>query len=165
MVRTKGAGIVSGKVMRGVTTLVLVMSGSAALTQSTDPLAPLPQQPAMSARAPAARPAVPIVTSRPTAQTYPRSANPAPGFDGYKSRLAWLASSAGVRPATIAAVVPHLRLNQRAIRLDRAQPGQVSNPNASPPFAPYRRRHVTAELIRRGAAKYRAHYSRLSAIE
>ena len=155
----------SGKLVRGVTTLVLVMSGSAALTQSSDPLAPLPQQPAVSAPAPAARAAAPVPAPRPAAQSYGQPGTALRGFDGYRSRLSWLARSAGVRPATIAAVIPHLRLNERAIRLDRAQPGQVSNPNASPPFAPYRRRHVTSELIRRGAAKYRAHYSRLSAIE
>ena len=154
-----------GKLVRGVTSVILVMSGSAALTQSTDPLAPLPQRPAMSAPAPAVRQAPPALAPRPAAQSYSAPHSTAPGFDGYKARLAWLARSAGVRPATVAAVVPHLRLNDRAIRLDRAQPGQASNPNASPPFAPYRRRHVTSELIRRGAAKYRAHYSRLSAIE
>ena len=86
-------------------------------------------------------------------------------FGEYKNRLAALARSAGVRPATIAAVVPQLRLDSRAIRLDRAQPGQPRNPNASPPFAPYRRKHVTAELIRRGSAKYRAHSRRLASIE
>ena len=147
--------------MRGVTTLVLVMSGSAALTQSTDPLAPLPERPAATP----VRQAPPTVAPRATVQAVTQSGAAQGGFQGYKNRLSWLASAAGVRAATVAAVVPYLRLNERAIRLDRAQPGQISNPNASPPFAPYRRRHVTAELINRGAAKYRQHYGRLSAIE
>jgi lytic murein transglycosylase len=133
----------------------MVLAGTAG-AQSADPLAPLPP---------------PVTVHRQTAPILPPTPPllvPATGntrFDTYKQRLAYVARSAGVREATIAAVVPYLRLNDRAIRLDRAQPGQPSNPNASPPFAPFRRRHVTADLIRRGADKYRAHYSRLAAIE
>jgi membrane-bound lytic murein transglycosylase B len=136
--------------------MTALIASSAVVAQSLDPLAPLPLQ---SARPAAVQPA-PVVVHR---------ASPPPaafsGFEGYKSRLSALARAAGVRPATIAAVVPYLRINDRAIRLDRAQPGQPSNPNASPPFAPYRRRHVTNDLIRRGAAKYRAYYGRLASIE
>ncbi len=136
--------------------MTALIAASAVVAQSLDPLAPLPQQ---SVR-PAAAQSAPVVVHR----TSP-PATASSRFEGYKSRLSALARSAGVRPATIAAVVPYLRLNDRAIRLDRAQPGQPSNPNASPPFAPYRRRHVTADLVRRGAAKYRAHYDRLASIE
>ena len=50
-----------------------------------------------------------------------------------------------MRQATIQATVPYLSLNSRVIRLDRGQPGGVNNPNAIPPFAPYRRRHVTID--------------------
>ncbi len=130
----------------------MVICGSAALAQSSDPLAPLPDaepRPAL-----AASPPQPFVMSGVNT-----------GFEGYKARLAYLARSAGVRPATVAAVVPYLRVNSTAIRLDRAQPGQINNPYATPPFAPYRRRHVTSDLIRRGYGKYRDHYGRLIAIE
>ena len=55
--------------------------------------------------------------------------------------------------------MPWLPLNSRVIQLDRGQPGGVRNPNAAPPFAPYRRRHVTADLISRGAGRYAANRS------
>ena len=124
--------------------LALALTGSSASAQ-VDPLAPLP------VRAVQAPPQV-----LPATQT---------GFAGYKVRLAALARSGGVRQATIQATIPFLALNSRVIRLDRGQPGGVNNPNAIPPFAPYRRRHVTSSLINRGQTRYRAHYSRLSAIE
>ena len=148
--------------VRSVLVGVLVVSGTAALTQSTDPLAPLP-----TPVRPAVQQAVPLATPRPSPPParIAASTNPATGFEAYKTRLAYLARLASVREATIAAVVPTLELNQRAIRLDRAQPGQPSNPNYSPPFAPFRARHVTRDLIDRGAAKYRTHYARLMNIE
>src|SRR5687768_10628662 len=101
--------------MRGVMTVVLVTMGSAALTQSADPLAPLPQQPAASAPAQVRPQSFP--TAPPPRMLQP-SAQPAAasrGFEGYKVRLSALARAAGVRPATIAAVVPYLRINDRAI--------------------------------------------------
>jgi len=122
-----------------------------------DPLAPLPEQPRTSAPTPTQR-----------ANVYrPPGAQPATfsNFESYKSRLAHLARASGVREATIANVVPYLRLNTRAIRLDRGQPGNVGNPNYTPPFEPYRRRHVNADLIRRGADRYRAFYPQLMLIE
>jgi len=124
--------------------LALALTGNTASAQ-IDPLAPLPVRKAPVQAAPVA-----------ATQT---------GFAGYKLRLAALARSAGVRQATIQATIPFLSLNSRVIRLDRGQPGGVNNPNAIPPFAPYRRRHVTSSLINRGQSRYRAHYSRLSAIE
>lgn len=130
------------KILAALTMTILATSSQ------VDPLAPLAERPAVVQQA---------------AQT--ASTDGLTGFAAYKLRLAGLARSAGVREATIQSVVPFLSLNSRAIRLDRAQPGQISNPNASPPFAPYRRRHVTSDLIRRGAAKYRAHYARLMQIE
>ena len=135
--------------MRFALALTLMTMGAGASAQ-TDPLAPLPEAPA--------RAAAPLV--RPAAATTGLT-----GFSAYKQVLGQRARAAGVREATIQAVVPYLSLDQRAIRLDRAQPGQINNPNATPPFAPYRRRHVTSDLIRRGAAKYREHYSRLMQIE
>lgn len=131
--------------------VVLAQSASA---QVSDPLAPLPTPVTVH------RQVQPILP--PTPSYLVPAAN---RFDIYKERLRYLARAGGVREATIAAVIPYLRLNDRAIRLDRAQPGQPSNPNALPPFAPFRRKHVTADLIRRGAAKYRTHYSRLASIE
>ena len=135
--------------------VVLAMSlPLGASAQVGDPLAPLPTPVTVH------RQVQPILP--PTPSYLVPAAN---RFDTYKERLRYIARAGGVREATIAAVVPYLSLNERAIRLDRAQPGQPSNPNATPPFAPYRRRHVTPDLIRRGAAKYRAHYSRLASIE
>lgn len=138
--------------MRVTLTLTLSILGTSASAQS-DPLAPLPDTSPPVIKA-AAQPAV----SPPASTTLT-------GFAAYKLRLAALARAAGVREATIQSVVPYLSLNHRAMQLDRAQPGNVGNPNATPPFAPYRRRHVTSDLIRRGAAKYREHYTRLMQVE
>lgn len=138
--------------MRFRLAVALSVLGSSAVAQ-VDPLAPLPNvQPAAIA---------PVSQYSP-----PPLANPAlTGFAAYKSRLAELARSARVREATIQSVIPFLSLNSRVIRLDRAQPGGVNNPNAVPPFAPYRRAHVTSDLIRRGQARYAANYTRLRWIE
>ena len=131
--------------------VLAVLLAQTASAQVSDPLAPLPAPVTVHRQSlPPTPPILMAATSR---------------FDSYKQRLASLARAGGVREATINAVVPFLRLNDRAIRLDRAQPGQPSNPNATPPFAPFRRKHVTPDLIRRGAAKYRAHYGRLASIE
>ena len=141
--------------MRRLLAVMLMVSGASASAQ-VDPLAPLP----------AARPAAAAAQLQPPPPTIPASGvSRFTDFEAYKARLTALARSAGVRPATIQSVVPYLTLNQRVIRLDRAQPGQINNPNSTPPFAPYRRRHVTSDLIRRGAAKYRDHYSRLMGVE
>lgn len=139
--------------MRVALTLAVLIFGSSASAQ-VDPLAPLPDAPLQ----PVVRPAAQPVAAAPAATSLS-------GFAGYKQRLSGLARSAGVREATIQSVIPYLSLNSTAIRLDRAQPGQINNPYATPPFAPYRRRHVTSDLIRRGAAKYREHYSRLMQVE
>ncbi len=139
--------------MRVALTLAMLIFGSSASAQE-DPLAPLPDAPLQPVVQQAAQP---VAASSAT--------NSQMGFAAYKQRLSGLARSAGVREATIQSVIPYLSLNSSAIRLDRAQPGQINNPNATPPFAPYRRKHVTSDLIRRGAAKYREHYSRLMQIE
>ena len=124
--------------------LATVMLLGSSLTQA-DPLAPL---------APQLAPVAPI---------YARPA--ATGFEGYKLRLADRARREGVREATIAATIPGLTFDSRVVRLDRAQPGGVNNPNAYPPFAPYRRQHVNSSLISRGQARYRANTTRLAAVE
>lgn len=139
----------------GMVWTAVAFLATAAVAQS-DPLAPLPAAP------PAVR-----VESFP--QAY-RPLSPAPatgltGFAAYKQTLIARARSAGVRDATIQATIPYLSLNARVISLDRGQPGGVNNPNAIPPFAPYRRQHVTSSLISRGQARYRANYGPLAAIE
>ena len=134
--------------------LALVTTASA----QVDPLAPLPQ-PAVPASSPPPRPMVPTYQPsfvQPTAMT---------GFESYKARLAALARSGGVREATIASIIPALQVNSRVIRLDRAQPGNIGNPNATPPFEPYRRRHVSADLIRRGQSRYASLWPWLSRVE
>jgi lytic murein transglycosylase len=95
-------------------------------------------------------------------------AQPAPaitGFESYKGALAARARVAGVREATIAAVIPYLRPNARVIALDRQQPGGPPNSNVIPPFAPYRARHVTTDLITRGASRFQAYRSQLAWLE
>ncbi len=67
-----------------------------------------------------------------------------------------------MREATIQSYIPTLRLNQRAIQLDRAQaPGPSTGINNPTPLSPYLRRHVTPSLITRGQARYYTHWSRL----
>ena len=127
--------------------LATVMLLGSSLTQA-DPLAPL------------------VVQRAPIASQTQVSPQYAPtGFEAYKLRLADRARREGVRAATIAATIPGLTLNSRVISLDRAQPGAVNNPNAYPPFAPYRRQHVNSSLIARGQARYRANAARLAAVE
>ena len=125
--------------------LMLGSAAGAAVTQS-DPLAPLPMPVRPAIIAPAI---VPVVT----------------GFEGYKLRLADRARREGVSAPTIATTIPGLRFNSRVVTLDRAQPGGRNNPNAYPPFAPYRREHVSSALIARGQARYAANAGRLAAIE
>lgn len=152
-----GARIIAG-------TIALAALALTPASAQRDPLAPLPEQATQAAQSksqPAPNPAV----LRPAAVQSTPIVAPQTGFEGFKQYLAAKARAAGVREATIRAVVPYLTLNATAIRLDRAQPGGVSNPNAAPPFAPYRRRHVTADLINRGAARYRANYAYLTNIE
>src|SRR4030095_15014258 len=136
--------------LRGVLALVgtsLVATASA----QVDPLAPLPEAPVRAAT-PVPPPTMVAVQPQPSF-VLPAAAT---GFEAYKARLASLARSAGVREATIASVIPYLRVNYRVMQFDRAQPGNVGNPNFTPPFEPYRRRHVTADLIRRGQDRYAA---------
>lgn len=140
---------------RARSSLILVaLLAEAASAQVTDPLAPLQQGVTVH------REVQPILPPTPTYLLAPTSP-----FETYKQRLSYIARIAGVREATIAAVVPGLTLNSRVIQLDRGQPGQIGNPNATPPFEPYRREHVTADLIRRGTARYVAYSPQLTAIE
>ncbi|WBH16587.1 lytic murein transglycosylase [Sphingomonas radiodurans] len=86
------------------------------------------------------------------------------GFQAYLPELRAQALREGVRPATLDAVLPTLTFNERVVALDRQQPG---NPNstATPPFAPYKARHVDAARIGRGRTAYAANRSRLARVE
>lgn len=151
---------------RVVSSVALAVAASLALTSASaqvDPLAPLPDsRPAESApRQVPASSYTPVNPSHsPNGATFVGG-----GFEGYKQRLAALSRSAGVREATIQSVIPYLTLNSRVIELDRGQPGQVGNPNATPPFAPYRRAHVTSDLISRGRGRYAVLWPYLRQIE
>jgi lytic murein transglycosylase len=89
------------------------------------------------------------------------------GFQSFLNGLRPRAMAAGVSRATLDAVLPTLTFNPRVIALDRDQPG--GNPNAPaaaiPRFAPYQARHVDADRINRGRAKYQALRPRLAQVE
>ncbi|MGI8706164.1 MAG: lytic murein transglycosylase [Sphingomicrobium sp.] len=107
--------------------------------------------------------AQPVTVHRNTYSPQP-VAQPASGFEQYKAYLMGRARAEGVRQATIQSVIPNLRLNQRAMDLDRAQapsPRSSSRPRYAPNFGPYLERHVTTSLIRRGQARYSSHWPRL----
>ncbi len=89
------------------------------------------------------------------------------GFEAYKLYLAGRARREGIREATIRSTVPYLRLNTRAMELDRAQrPAPRTGSYAyMAPFAPYRREHVTPSLIRRGQARFAQHWPHLYRIQ
>jgi lytic murein transglycosylase len=154
--------------------MAAVLLLGSALTQA-DPLAPLAPAPPPVARPPVQRPVPrPVqVVPAPSQSTILQSpaparivsARPATGFQAYKAQLAARARREGIREATIAAVIPGLTFNSRVITLDRGQPGGVNNPNAYPPFAPYRRQHVNDSLISRGQSRFAANAFRLAAIE
>lgn len=86
------------------------------------------------------------------------------GFQAYLPRLRRAAEQAGVTRATLDRVFPALAFSARTIELDRAQPGGVSGATPTPPFAPYRERHLTSALISRGRSRYAANIDRLNAI-
>ena len=86
-------------------------------------------------------------------------------WESYKLRLAALARQKGVREATIQAVVPYLRLNERAMELDRAQRPTGVRSDYVPSFGPYLDRHITTSLINRGYSRYASHWPNLSRIQ
>src|SRR5690349_3090345 len=88
----------------------------------------------------------------------------AAGFQAYLPELRARALAEGVSRATVAQVFPTLEFSARTIELDQAQPGGTSGSTATPPFAPYRQRHVNPELINGGARRYQQNFSRLQAI-
>jgi lytic murein transglycosylase len=86
-------------------------------------------------------------------------------WDSYKLRLAVLARQQGVQPATIAANVPYLTINQRVIDLERTEPVARSSGGVVGALAPYLNAHVTPSLIARGRTNYSALYPGLRSIE
>ncbi len=80
-------------------------------------------------------------------------AQDAAGFRIYLGQLSQQARAQGVSQRTIDSVIPSLSYNERVVSLDRAQPGGTPN-GPIPKFAPYRARHVDAQRIARGQAKY-----------
>lgn len=131
-----------------------------------DSLAPLPQAPQprpVQTQPQPIQPAPPVVP----VQTASLQAQPdaVTGFEAYKQYLMHVARHQGIREATIQAHVPGLRLNERAMQLDRAQrPGAAAASGYVPPMAPYLRNHVTPSLISRGQSRYSAHWPNLNQI-
>ena len=108
-----------------------------------------------------------LAAAQPTAviaasQYLSAQANP---FEQYKSYLIGRARSAGVREATIQAVIPNLRLNHRVMELDRAQQPTSTRSAYAPNYGPYLSRHITTSLINRGQARYSSHWPNLSRIQ
>jgi len=86
------------------------------------------------------------------------------GFYAYLPQLRAQAAAAGISQRTLSQVFPSLTFSARTVQLDQAQPGGTAGNPSIPPFAPYRRQHVTPQLISRGADRYRANWSQLQAI-
>ena len=105
-----------------------------------------------------------VALAQPYAAPYPY-AQPANPFEQYKAYLIGRARSSGVREATIQAVIPYLRLNQRVMQLDRAQQPLQTSSGFRPNFGPYLSRHITTSLINRGQARYSSHWPRLARIQ
>ena len=129
--------------------------------EAQDSRVPAPQRPAPAQMAQVQvqlRP--PVVVHR-----APQPVAPATyGFDQYAAYLGGVARSQGVREQTIRAVIPNLKVNYRAMELDRAQ--RPTAPSAyPPPLAPYLAKHVTSSLINRGQARYSAHWPNLAQIQ
>lgn len=91
----------------------------------------------------------------------------ASGFPAYVAGLRGRALAQGVSAATLDAVLPTLRFDAHVIELDQSQPGgsATSAPSAAPAFAPYRAKHVGADLIDRGRSAYAAQRGSLRRIE
>jgi len=89
------------------------------------------------------------------------------GFNAYLLGFRTRALMQGVSVATLDTVLPTLSFNARVVELDQAQPGgsATSAPSATPSFAPYRAKHVGADLITRGRSAYLAQRGNLQRIE
>lgn len=159
----EGRGKLAFRWSSSLVCLAAIALTPASAQQERDPLAPLPDAAQQPQRATPRAAPVQVTASQPvTGPAYPVAVS---GFTAYKQTLTAAARRAGVREATIAAVVPGLRQNARVIALDRAQPGGPPGSNVYPPFAPYRARHVTTDLITRGSARFRSYRPQLAWIE
>ena len=140
----------------------VVLAAYSAMSLAT-PSAQLQQKP----RAAAAKNPVEVAQASVPAYQPPVYAAPVQSpWEGYRVRLAALARQQGVREATIQAVTPYLRLNQRAMELDRAQRPTTTRTDYAPSsFGPYLSRHITTSLINRGQSRYSAHWPNLSRIQ
>ena len=85
-------------------------------------------------------------------------------FQAYLGELRGQALAAGVRAATVDAVLPTLTLDPQVIRNDQAQPAPVSS-NSFTPFAPYKAQHLNAALIAGGQRVWLARRDRLAGLE
>jgi membrane-bound lytic murein transglycosylase B len=149
----------------GVKILSALAVAALASNAQVDPLAPIPEAPRpapLIVRQPSPAPQTPLILQQPLTTTQP--AGPMTGFAAYKVRLIALARSAGVREATIQAVVPYLTYNSRVVELDRAQRPTSTSGSAPSSFGPYINRHITSSLINRGYARYAGHWTNLSRI-
>lgn len=123
----------------GLLVTLALIAASPACGQERDPLAPIPDGNRNVAVAPADG-----------------------SFDAYKFHLTTRARSEGVSERSIQAVIPGLVANDRVIRLDRSQPGGTPGVSSgTPDYEPYRVKHVTNDIIRRGRDKYREHWNGL----
>jgi lytic murein transglycosylase len=96
----------------------------------------------------------------------PEESNQA-GFQAYLQQLRSRALAQGVSARTLDSVLPTLNYNQHVVDLDQSQPGgsATSSPSATPAFAPYRAKHVSADLITRGRKAYAAQRYNLQKVE
>lgn len=86
------------------------------------------------------------------------------GFQTYLAELRQKAINEGVSAGTLNRVLPSLTYNPRVVRLDRSQPGGAPNTKI-PPFAPYKRKHVTQARISKGKTTYNRLSTKLAQIE
>jgi lytic murein transglycosylase len=90
-----------------------------------------------------------------------------PAFQAYLQDFRSRALAQGVTPRTLDMVLPTLAYSQRVVDLDQSQPGGSANsaPSASPAFAPYRAKHVGADLIARGRSAFAQQRYNLQRVE
>ena len=88
-------------------------------------------------------------------------------FQAYLQDFRGRAIAQGVTPRTLDTVLPTLAYSQRVVDLDQSQPGgsPTTQSAAVSNFAPYRAKHVTADLIARGRAAYAAQRYNLQKVE
>ncbi|QAY79341.1 lytic transglycosylase domain-containing protein [Sphingosinicella sp. BN140058] len=106
--------------------------------------------------------ALPLAGSAPAqAQT---AGYTAAGFSAYLPELRAQALREGVSRRTVEQIFPTLVFSARTIELDQAQPGGTAGSASTPPFAPYRQRHVNPALVSGGARRYANNLPRLQEI-